>query len=474
MKILTRTLFTALTLASPALWAADAGVTFIGRGEIPGNIADKSGLTGQICQNPADGSACIDKTTFGGFGSALTYTGYGNVFLAVPDRGPFDGRTNLPYLDRFHFLRMTVDTNILPSSGTLNINWKLLDTDFLTNEARQNLVGDSSAFNTTNPLRNLRFDPEGVAISREGTFFVSDEYGPFIYEFSRSGRLIRRIPVPAKFLIANPSGDLDGSGNSLELYPANNISGRQANRGMEGLTITPNGRYLIGIMQNALIQDHGLNSNTPPGRVGMNNRILKYDLRTRKTQEYVYTMDAVNQGRGVNEILAVNDHEFLVLERDNRTNLAGSSPNLKRIYKIDLEESGLTDVSNVASLPQLGTELAAANIKAVTKTKFIDLLDAAYKVSATQTIKDVIAEKMEGLAWGRNRNNGHYVLFVVSDNDLNTTLATQIYAFDIDPATASIQRRAQYLPEPLYRGGDGDDWHRDSDDWDRDNDDRDR
>ena len=30
-------------------------------------------------------------------------------------------------------------------------------------------------------------------------------------------------------------------------------------------------------------------------------------------------MDAVNQGRGVNEILAINDHEFLVLERDNRT-----------------------------------------------------------------------------------------------------------------------------------------------------------
>ena len=39
----------------------------------------------------------------------LTYTGFGNVFLAVPDRGPFDGRTDVPYLDRFHFLHIKVD-----------------------------------------------------------------------------------------------------------------------------------------------------------------------------------------------------------------------------------------------------------------------------------------------------------------------------------------------------------------------------
>ena len=36
---------------------------------------------------------------------------------------------------------------------------------------------------------------------------------------------------------------------------ANNTSGRVANKGMEGLAITPDGRTLVGIMQNALIQD---------------------------------------------------------------------------------------------------------------------------------------------------------------------------------------------------------------------------
>ena len=55
-------------------------------------------------------------------------------------------------------------------------------------------------------------------------------------------------------------------------------------------------------MQNALIQDNGLDSSIPPGRRGLNNRILKYDLTTGQSKEYVYTMDAINQGRGVNDI----------------------------------------------------------------------------------------------------------------------------------------------------------------------------
>src|SRR5262245_62999662 len=132
---------------------------------------------------------------------------------------------------------------------------------------------------------------------------------------------------------------------------------------MEGLAITPDGKTLVGIMQNALLQDHGVKITgdpTVPGsasRVGFNNRILKIDIETGTTHEYVYVMDAVNQGRGVNEILAINDHELLVLERDNRT-LAPTPPNaavapaLKRIYRIDLAKPGLTDVSNIPSLPQ--------------------------------------------------------------------------------------------------------------------------
>ena len=117
---------------------------------------------------------------------------------------------------------------------------------------------------------------------------------------------------------------------------------------MEGLAISPDGKTLFGIMQNALIQDNGLSGTD---RLGLNNRILKFDLRTGETQEYVYVLDAINRGQGVCEMLAINDHEFLVVERDNRSFLQSppQAPTRKTIYKIDL--TGATDVSGIASLP---------------------------------------------------------------------------------------------------------------------------
>ena len=158
------------------------------------------------------------------------------------------------------------------------------------------------------------------------------------------------------------------------------MTGRQANRGMEGLTITPDGRTLVGIMQNALLQDHGVDPVTI-GRVGFNNRILTVDLKTGATHEYVYVMDAVNQGRGVNEILAINDHQFLVLERDNRTLVPtppndSQSPNLKRIYLIDLRAGRARRTSRTSTACRRPAPSSPPlRIVPVTKKLFLDLLD---------------------------------------------------------------------------------------------------
>jgi hypothetical protein len=445
---------TALILGAVAvvtMSAADLGVSLIGIGLIPGNALDKSGLAGQpICQKDTP-SVCIDQATLGGLGSAVTYSGFDNLFLATPDRGPFDGRTTVPYFDRFHVLQIKVNEG----AAFPNVTTKLLDTTFLKDEKNRNLVGDAYAFNTASPKDAKRFDPEGLAVGIFGTFFVSDEYGPNIVEFGPNGHQLRQIRVPEKFLLdpdsGHPSGDVDSGGNSVELQPAFNTTGRQANRGMEGLTITPNGRYLVGIMQNALLQDHGIDPATI-GRVGVNNRILVVDLLTGRTHEYVYVMDLVNQGKGVNEMLAINDHEFLVLERDNRSLVptppnAAQSPNLKRLYKIDLAKPGLTDVSDIDSLPQ---GALPSTIVPVDKKLFLDLLDPVYQVSTTLTIKDVIAEKIEGLAWGPKLKDGRHLLYVFSDNDLTPSLPTQIYAFAVDDAAAGISYRPQTVLFPAF------------------------
>jgi hypothetical protein len=408
--------------------APPPGILLVGKGEVAGTALDKSGLAGNICQaGVADN--CVPKAIFGGFGSDLTYTGHDNVFVAAPDRGPFDGLTDTPYIDRFHLLQITTDVG----APFPNIQTRLLDTRILRNELDQPFVGATNAFGGTD-LETLRLDPEGIRVSPTGSFFISDEYGPYIFEFNRQGHLLRRITLSPKYAIAAPNADAN-----LELL--NNASGRQANRGMEGLAISPDGKTLFGIMQNALIQDHGL----VPGstdRLGLNNRIVKINLSTGETSEYVYVLDAINRGQGTCEILAINDHQFLVLERDNRSNLQTppQAPTRKKIYKIDL--SGATDVSGVASLP---AGALPAEIVPVQKSLFIDLLDPAFDLAPT------IPEKLEGLAFGPDLPDGRHLLYVISDNDLNTTLATQIYAFAID--STLIDYHPQFLPSPLFPPG---------------------
>src|ERR1700741_2087640 len=81
---------------APVMAAPDPGVTFLGFGRVPGTDLDKSRLAGKDICPVNDADACIDQATLGGFGSALAYTDVGNVFLMTPDRGPFDGRTDVP------------------------------------------------------------------------------------------------------------------------------------------------------------------------------------------------------------------------------------------------------------------------------------------------------------------------------------------------------------------------------------------
>lgn len=70
---------------------------------------------------------------------------------------------------------------------------------------------------------------------------------------------------------------------------------------------------------------------------------------------------------------------------------------------------------------------------------------------AGNCVPDAIAEKIEALSWGPDLENGHHLLYVVSDNDLNPNLATQIFAFSIAPSLLDF--RPQAFGEPLFPPG---------------------
>src|SRR5688572_10865332 len=240
----THTAVVSLSLLASFLGAAGGAraqdappISLVGTGELPGNLSDGLQLVPPLLE---DGQTPHDQV--GGWGSALTYTGVGNLYLAVPDRGPADGATS--YLDRYYLFDIKVQPGTSPG-----VSIALRQATLLTNDKGELLTGSAAAFDATNSTASRRFDPEGIVMSGSGTFFVSDEYGPFLYEFGAGGDRHKAKPVPPRFLIANP-----GLTPAAELPPAN-TSGRQANRGMEGLAISPDGSKLYGLMQNGLIQD---------------------------------------------------------------------------------------------------------------------------------------------------------------------------------------------------------------------------
>ena len=110
-------------------------------------------------------------------------------------------------------------------------------------------------------------------------------------------------------------------------------------------------------------------------------------------------------------LVAVNDHEFLVLERNNRGVGVGATiaPADKKVFKIDI--TGATDVSAI------NLDAPGAVFTKVTKTAtpFIDL--AANTISA---LGNKPPEKLESLTFGPRLTDGSYFL-LAGTNQVPTT-----------------------------------------------------
>ncbi len=366
-----------------------AEIKLIGIGEISGAAVDASGLKEKL----SDGSP---HNLLGGI-SALDYSGSENRYIAVPDRGPKDGA--VVYRCRFQTLTITIDPEKSPS-----VIPALVSTTLLKDKLDRSFVGRASAFQPTKNFAE-RFDPEGVRIDSKGNLFVSEEYGPQLIKFSSTGKELVRITIPQRYLVKHPA-------DSKKKENALNHTGRQSNRGMEGLAISRDGHFLVGLMQSPLLQDSKLKSSGKP--TGTNCRILMIELATGKMKEYLYPLE--DKKNKLNEILAINDHEFLVIERDGE---AGGDAKFKKIIKINLKDA--TDIQNIDALPPYGVPASVVPVK---KEVFIDLLSPQFGLAG-----DKMPEKIEGLTFGPKLKDGRQTLLIASDNDFEINHPTLIYVF---------------------------------------------
>ncbi|MBX3402515.1 MAG: esterase-like activity of phytase family protein [Phycisphaeraceae bacterium] len=391
--------------AFAAALAVQPGVELIARCEVSAQASDLSGLDNLIGNN-------IPHDRFGGWGSAIAWTGQGNRYIVASDRGPGDGAS--AFRCRVHIVEIDLPAD-RPTTDrrprTPEAAFRLVETIMLTTSDGRPFWGNTGNYNRNDQKSGLRLDPEGVGTSPSGTLWLSEEYGPWIDEFDMSGRHLRRIAPPEKFRIATPDGDPERE------MPPYNTRGRQPNRGFEGLAISDDGAVLWAILQGPLIQDGAFDEERE--RVGRNVRVLEVRPETGAMREFVYTMNSA--AAGISEVLSFEDRTLLVLERDGR---AGEKARFRGVFAADFE--GATDVSAIDSLPSVGLSEGVSPLR---KRRIIDFMDPRHGLIGPE-----MPEKIEGLCFGPDLPDGRKLLIVTSDNDLKDGIPSHVWLFAIDPA----------------------------------------
>ncbi|CAM4046489.1 esterase-like activity of phytase family protein [Kibdelosporangium persicum] len=182
-------------------------------------------------------------------------------------------------------------------------------------------------FPLTRPDRVLTgadFDPESIVRAGDGTFWLGDEFGPYLLHFDRGGRLLAPpVPLPGVFAPENPGGTA-------------NIGG---SKGFEGLAISPDGRTLNALLEGTVAGDE-------PGTLRLNEFDLAANRYTGK--RWIYQLGSPDLAIG--DAITVDRNRILVVERDGGQ---GADARIKRVYladKRDRDRDGKLDKTLVADL----------------------------------------------------------------------------------------------------------------------------
>jgi hypothetical protein len=470
-KLLAASFLPAALLLGAAAAQADQSVTFqgqtfvnkglVGVARVPSNGVDKFGDTVSLGSGMAVLPGSWHKR---GDGS------YIGRFLMLPDRG-WNTQGTVDYAGRLHRYEAILHPyygNGPTTQDQLTLTYK---TSNLFHEPKKNTTGIDPlgvrpASGNMPPLPvapngKIAVDDEGVVYSGDGTMWISDEYGPYVYHYSAPGKLIGVIRPPEAFVPKRINNGVPVDDFSANAPPqgqtynkGNPVSGRQNNQGAEGLAISPDGKTLFVLLQSALIQDLKSTSAATIRTSRRNARMLAYDISGATpalTAEYVVqlpqypspTVAGETLTAAQSEIRALNDHQFLIISRDSGAGhglaLAGS------VYrKVDLIDiTGATNIANTAyDLPQnpvAPNGVLDPSITPVTYQQFIDINDPTQLArfglhNGAPNDNNNLVEKWEGLAVVSafdKQNPNDYFLIVASDNDFITQdghMAGQAYA----------------------------------------------
>jgi len=434
----------------------------VGVGRLPANLRDKLGET----FGSSSGMAVQPQTW------KRTADGYEGVLLLLPDRGyNVAGTTDYhPRLNRVA-IRLTPaegDAAVSADRQQSTIAASLTDTVVLTDASGETLTGldPESVRAAAGELPDLpqagnkrvSLDAESIVLLPDGGFFIGDEYGPYIYRFSATGRMLSAIRPPDAFIPLRQgtdnfsSNDPGAEGKTPD--PKDPEAGRQNNQGFEGLALTPDGKTLVAVLQSATRQDGGDSSATR-----RYTRALVYDVadpaKPRLTGEYVVPLPVFKDAKGKtlvaaqSELVALSGSLFLLLCRDSNNGYGtkGDTSLYRRVELLDIDKA-----TNIAGGAYDGAKPLAPKgeldpaIRPATLHSFIDLNDNAQLSrfglhSGAPNDRSNLSEKWESMALVNALDPQHpndFFLLIGNDNDFITQDGFQVGAAYKAPGGADV------------------------------------
>ncbi|KAK7203944.1 3-phytase [Myxozyma melibiosi] len=426
-----------------------------------------------------------------GFGSSITLErpsvkvttladgskNYSATVYNLPDRGwNTMGTTNFePRIYKF-------EISFVPEpSGSFhpNLKWNLLDTLILTDPYGNPLTGFDCDTTLTFPDMpdipaatfehngwydfggqdesvRVCFDAETLNVingSIENGFWITDEYGPYLYRFNSRGMMVEAIRPPEaivpyrngtqSFSADSPreGSDIDGD----DITPADPDSGRDNNHGFEGASISPDGKYLFALLQAATVQDGGTKKYQ-----SSYSRLVKYDISTPGASEFVgeYIVklptyhnpdksDKKNpETAAQSELYALSESQFFVLARDSgRGHGQSESESLYRHIDV-FDISNATDIHSVDEYNVVGGAVAPDGVLVddITTATLCPFLDVNVNSQLNKfggglhnggdQEWELLNEKWEGMvlipADGASGADNKYYAIITSDDDFMT------------------------------------------------------
>jgi glycerophosphoryl diester phosphodiesterase len=166
------------------------------------------------------------------------------------------------------------------------------------------------------PLTGADADPESLVAMPDGTFWVGDEFGPWLLHFSVDGDLLEP-PVELPDSVRSPDHPLVLAGSAQ--------SNLARSRGYEAMDLAGDNKTLVTILEGAVTGE-------PP----QYRRVQRFDTTTRKWLPFtlIYALD--EDSMSVTDMSRIEGNRFVVVERDD---FAGDAARAKRVYSIDLDKA---------------------------------------------------------------------------------------------------------------------------------------